>query len=100
MDGLLIVSFGLLQIADGAITYIGLHCSEIDEANPLASFCFETFGLGTSIATMKLLGLAFLAFVFIRRHRIRSAWVTGTLCGVVAAYCWVIAQNLALVLAT
>jgi hypothetical protein len=100
MDGLLIVSFGLLQIADGAITYLGLHCADIDEANPLASFCFETFGLGTSIATMKLLGLAFLAFVFVRRHRIRSPWVTATLCCVVATYCWVVGQNLSLVLAT
>lgn len=98
MDGLLIVSFGLLQIADGTITYIGLRCTGIDEANPLASFCFENFGLGTSIAVLKLLGLAFIGLVFARRHRIRSPWVTATLCAVVAGYCWVVAQNLALVL--
>ncbi|MBM4200221.1 MAG: hypothetical protein FJ189_02925 [Gammaproteobacteria bacterium] len=98
MDGLLIVSFGLLQVADGAITYVGLRCTHIDEANPLASFCFETFGLGASITLLKLLGIAFIAFVFVRRRRIRSPWVTATLCAVVAGYCWVVAQNLALVL--
>jgi hypothetical protein len=98
MDGLLIVVFGLLQVADGAITYIGLRCTEIDEVNPFASFCFEHFGLGASITVMKLLGLAFIALVFARRHRIHSPWVTATLSLVVSAYVWVVAHNLNLVL--
>jgi hypothetical protein len=99
MDRILIAAFALLQIADGLITYIGMRCSDIDEANPVASFCFEHFGLGTSIATLKVLGLAFLAVLFLRRHRVRCGWVTATWTIVVSAYVWVVAQNLALVLA-
>lgn len=98
MNSPLLVAFALLQVADGVVTYIGLQCSDIDEANPLASFCFEHFGLGASITVLKLLGLAFIAFVFVRRHRLNSPWLTATLTGVVTSYVWVVAQNLLLVL--
>lgn len=101
MYGLLIILFGLLQIADGLVTYHGLNFSGLDEANPLLNFCAEHFGLGLSIALLKLAGLGFITFLFFDRHkmksRMKSRWITATLTLAVSFYSYVVTNNLMLV---
>ena len=99
VTGTLIVLFGLLQIADGVITYLGLDQSLVDEMNPLLNACAEAIGLAASIATLKLGGLAFITFLFLDRHKMKSRWITATLGTAVGFYAWVVANNVSLVMA-
>jgi len=94
----LIVLFGLLQVADGVVTYQGLNQSLVDEVNPLLNACAEWFGLAASIAVLKLAGLVFIAFLFFDRHKMKSRWITATLGLAVSFYGWVVANNVSLVL--
>ncbi len=94
----LIVLFGLLQIADGIVTYLGLDQSLVDEVNPMLNACASFFGLGLSITVLKLVGLAFITFLFFDRHKMKSRWITATLGTAVGFYAWVVANNVSLVL--
>jgi len=97
VNAILIVTFGLLQLADGIITFMGLSCGKVDEVNPLLNCFADLFGLGASITVLKAVGIAFLGLMFLDRHKIENRWLTGTLCGAVAFYGWVVSNNVYLV---
>ena len=97
MKTLLIVFFGLLQIADGVVTYLGLSFANVDEVNPVLGLFMGTFGLGGSITLLKLVGLAFVAFLFFDRHKMKSRWITAALGVSVGFYSWVVSGNVMLV---
>lgn len=95
---ILIVLFGLLQVADGAITYIGLCFADVNEVNPLLNFCAEHIGLGMSITMVKFVILLAIAFLFCTRHKMKSRWNTATLASAVSFYSWVVTNNVNLVM--
>lgn len=95
----LIALFGLLQITDGVITYLGLGSFGLAEANPLLLTVAGFLGLGGAIAAVKLCGLAFITFLFIDRHKMGSRWITASLVSADTFYSWVVANNVSLVLA-
>jgi hypothetical protein len=98
MYALLIILFGLLQVADGIVTYLGLSFSGLEEANPVLNFCAQLVGLGYSIVAIKAAGLAFIAFLFMDRHKMKSRWIKATLTSAVAFYSWVVTNNVILVI--
>ncbi len=97
MNTLLIILFGLLHVADGIITYLGLSFDVVDEANPVLNFCAEQVGLGFSITTLKLACISVLIYMFYGRHKMKSPWVTATLASAVSFYSWVVTNNIFLV---
>lgn len=99
MKAWLIAVFALLQITDGVVTYLGLDMSGLHEANPVLNLFAERIGLGYSIATLKLAGLTFIAFLFFDRHNMKSQWITATLASADTFYGWVVVNNVSLVLA-
>ncbi len=90
--------FGLLHIADGVITYLGLSFDVVDEVNPVLNFFAEHVGLGFSITTLKLACLSVLIYLFYRRHKMQSRWITATLASAVTFYSWVVSNNIFLVI--
>lgn len=99
LTALLIAMFGMMQIADGIITYFGLSSFGLDETNPLLVLVAGFLGLGRAIAVVKLCGLAFITFLFFDRHKMRSHWITAALACADMFYGWVLTNNLSLVLA-
>lgn len=99
MIALLIVLFGLLQVADGIVTYVGLRFCGVDEANPVLNYCAALIGLEYALPLLKLGGLAFVVFLFMDRHKMKSRWITATLASSVTFYSWVVTQNVLLVTA-
>lgn len=97
MDGLLIVLFGILHVADGIVTYLGLSFFGLQEVNPLLNFSAEAIGLGNSITLYKLCEISVAAFLFSDRHKMHSRWITATLASAVIFYGWVVTNNVALV---
>jgi len=97
VNALLIVLFGLLQVADGIVTFFGLKCANVDEVNPVLNFFAGLLGLGLSITLIKLAGLAFITFLFFDRRKMKSRWITTTLGLAVAFYSWVVSNNMLLV---
>ncbi len=97
MNALLIILFGLLHVADGIITYLGLSFDVVDEANPVLNFCAEQVGLGFSITVLKLACLSALIYLFYGRQKMKSRWVTATLASAVTFYTWVVSNNIFLV---
>jgi hypothetical protein len=97
MNAILIVFFALLQVADGVVTYLGLGLAGVDEVNPVLGVLIGLFGLGGSITLLKLAGLAFSAFLFFDRHKMKSPWITATLASSVSFYSWVVSSNVILV---
>lgn len=97
MDALLIVLFGLLQFADGIVTYLGLRSPRIEEANPFANLCFEVFGEACSITLLKLVGLSFVLFLFLERHKMKTRWIRCSLLSGVLFSSWALLHNLVLV---
>jgi hypothetical protein len=97
VNALLIVLFGLLQIADGVVTYFGLGSAQLDEVNPALNGLVGLFGLGYSITLIKLAGLAFVTFLFFDRKKMKSLWITATLASAVTFYSWVVSRNVILV---
>lgn len=89
--------FGLLQVADGIVTFFGLNFAEVDEVNPVLNFFAGWVGLGFSITLLKLAGLAFIAFLFYDRHKMKSRWITASLGLSVSFYSWVVSNNVILV---
>ena len=56
-DGVLL-AFLLAQLADGALTYLGVHVFGLDiEANPILSFYIAAFGVGAALFAAKLLAV-------------------------------------------
>lgn len=100
VNAFFIVLFGLLQIADGIVTFFGLKCAEVDEVNPILNFFADLIGLGYSITLLKLAGLAFILFLFFDRHKMKSRWITTTLGLAVSFYSWVVGSNMLLVIGT
>lgn len=97
LNSLLIVLFGLLHIADGVVTYLGLRFAGLDEVNPVLNYFVGIWGLGYSISLLKLLFIAVIASLFFTRHKMKSGWNTTTLACAVAFYCWVVSNNMDLV---
>lgn len=97
MNTLLIILFGLLHIADGVITYLGLSFDVVDEVNPVLNFFAEQIGLGFSITALKLACLSALIYLFYGRHKMKSRWITATLASAVTFYSWVVSNNIFLV---
>jgi len=100
MNTFFIVLFGLLQIADGIVTFFGLKLAGVDEVNPILNFFAGFLGLGFSITLIKLAGLAFIAFLFFDRHKMKSRWITTSLGLAVTFYSWVVSSNMMLVVST
>ncbi|QSA96414.1 DUF5658 family protein [Methylococcus sp. EFPC2] len=99
MNAPLIVLFALLQVADGVVTYLGLSFAEVDEVNPVLNVVAEVFGLGWTITLLKLVGLAFIAFLYFDRRKMKSRWITAMLASAVSFYSWVVTNNVMLVAA-
>ncbi len=97
MNAFFIVLFGLLQVADGAVTFFGLKFAGVDEVNPVLNCIAGLLGLGLSITLIKLAGLAFITFLFFDRHKMKSRWITTTLALAVSFYSWVVSSNVILV---
>ncbi len=97
MNAFFIIVFGLLQIADGVVTFFGLKSAEVDEVNPVLNFFAEQVGLGLSITLLKLAGLAFIVFLFCDRRKMKSRWITTALGLAVTFYSWVVSSNVILV---
>ncbi|MDD4914084.1 MAG: DUF5658 family protein [Methylococcales bacterium] len=96
----MIVLFGLLHIADGIVTYLGLMLSEVVEVNPLVNYFIELLGLGFSIILLKLACLLVIATLYVRRRRMTSIWSTTTLACATSFYFWVVNNNVGLLLGT
>lgn len=97
MYAILIILFGLLHIADGIVTYLGLSFFGLEEVNPVLTFSSGVMGLGLSIILFKLAELGFLAFLFNGRRRMRNRWVHVTMASAVGFYGVVVTNNVALV---
>ena len=97
MNAFFIIVFGLLQIADGVVTFFGLKSADVDEVNPVLNFFAEQVGLGLSITLLKLAGLAFIVFLFVDRRKMKSRWITTALGLAVTFYSWVVGSNVILV---
>ena len=72
------VLFIAAQAADGVFTYLGLRVFGIGmEANPLLSWYALTFGIGTALASAKLLAAGCAAFLHCvgRHHTLASLTV-------------------------
>ena len=94
----MIVLFGLLHVADGVVTYLGLSFSDVDEANPILNYVAGQYGLGLAIMLVKLTVLLVLALVYFDRHSIKSRWGTAALAWADTFYSWVVASNFILVM--
>jgi hypothetical protein len=97
MYAILIILFGLLHIADGIVTYLGLSFFGLEEVNPVLTFSSGVMGLGLSILLFKLAELGFLAFLFSGRRQMRNRWVHVTMASAVGFYGVVVTNNVALV---
>ncbi|QPK64222.1 hypothetical protein IVG45_04425 [Methylomonas sp. LL1] len=97
MNTLLIVLFGLLHVADGVVTYLGLNFTSVDEVNPVLNYFVELLGLGFSITLLKAACLSVLIFMFYDRHKMKSRWITASLMSAVTFYGWVVSNNVLLV---
>jgi hypothetical protein len=97
MNAFFIVLFGLLQVADGVVTFFGLNFAAVDEANPVLNCVAELVGLGESIVLLKAAGLAFVIFLFCDRRKMKSQWITASLGSAVSFYTYVVSNNVMLV---
>lgn len=98
LNAAMLVLFGLLHIADGAITYFGLSFTDVDEVNPILNYFAGLVGLGLAITSLKVAILLVIAFIFFDRHSIKGRWGTATLVWADAFYSWVVTNNFALVM--
>jgi hypothetical protein len=98
VDAVLIVLLGLLHVADGIVTYLGLSFFGLEEVNPILNYCSHLLGLGCSITLFKAGELVVVALLFLDRNKMRSRWITATLGSAVLFYSWVVTNNVTLVL--
>jgi hypothetical protein len=92
----MIVLFGLLHVADGAVTYLGLCFSSVIEVNPVLNFFAGLLGLGIAIILLKLTILIFITVIFFERHTIKGCFGTAALAWADTVYGWVVTNNFAL----
>lgn len=100
LNALLILFFGLLHIADGLVTYLGLSFAAVDEVNPVLNYFAGLWGLGLAITLLKLAILFVITYIFIGRHTIKNRLGTATLAWADTFYSWVVTNNFVLVLGT
>ena len=100
VNTLMIVLFGLLHVADGVVTYLGLSFAKVDEANPILNYFAGQLGLGVAIALLKLSIIIVITLIFFDRHSIKSRWGTATLAWADTFYSWVVTNNFILVMGT
>jgi len=98
VNTLMIVLFGLLHVADGVLTYLGLSFTNVDEVNPVLNYFAALLGLGVAITVLKLAILLVIALIFFDRHSIKSRWGTATLASADTFYSWVVTNNFILVI--
>lgn len=98
VNALTIILFGLLHIADGVVTYLGLSFTNVDEVNPVLNYFAGLVGLGLAITVLKVIILFIISFIFFDRHSIKSCWGTATLVSADTFYSWVVANNFILVM--
>ena len=98
LNALMIVLFGLLHVADGVVTYLGLSFTSVDEVNPLLNYVASQMGLGRAIFSLKLLILLVITSIFVDRHSIKGRWGTATLVSADTFYSWVVTNNCLLVM--
>lgn len=89
----MIVLFGLLNVADGVVTYLGLSFANVIEVNPILNYFAELLGVGVAIVSVKLAILIIIAFIFFDRHSIQSRLGTVTLASAATFYSWVVFRN-------
>jgi uncharacterized membrane protein len=94
----MIILFGLLHVADGVLTYLGLSYADVSEVNPVLNYFSGLLGLGLAITVLKLAILSIIAFIFFDRYSIKSRWGTATLASADTFYSWVVTNNFVLVL--
>jgi len=94
----LILLFGLLNIADGILTYLGLRYCEVAEANPILDIFSHTIGLGYSIILVKSMVLASLIMLFLSRNTVNRCGSSIMLLTGNLLYFWVVGNNANLVL--
>ena len=97
INTLLIVLFGLLHIADGVVTYLGLSFTSVDEVNPVLNYFAGILGLGVAITMLKLLILFVITCIYIDRQTIKGRLGTATLAWADTFYSWVVTNNFILV---
>jgi hypothetical protein len=97
MKAALIILFGLLQIADGIVTYLGLNFFGLEEANPILNYFAGLIGLVYSMALLKLAGLSLIAILFLGRRKIKNHWFTAGVASAVVLYSWVVTNNVLLI---
>jgi len=87
----------LFSLADHWTTYVCLRAQvvgwEVTEANPLAAWLFERFGLAEGLVIDTAITLAVLAFV-VRTPRIARPWKLAALGVLLATTGWAVANNL------
>ena len=60
-----ILIFAILNILDAIFTYIVLtRTSPLNELSPIYKGLFEIFGVGTSLALLKTLGIIFMIYIY------------------------------------
>jgi hypothetical protein len=100
VNALMIIMFGILHIADGIVTYLGLSFANVDEANPVLNYFAAELGLGVAITLLKLVIIGIITFIFFDRDTIKSRWGTATLVSADTFYGWVVTNNFLLVIGT
>lgn len=100
VNAMLILLFGILHIADGLVTYLGLSFAAVNEVNPLLNYFAGLWGLGLAITLLKIAILFAITYIFIGRHTIKSRWGTATLAWADTFYSWVVTNNFVLVIGT
>jgi uncharacterized membrane protein len=93
VNALMIVLFGLLNVADGVVTYLGLSVADVIEVNPILNYFAGLLGLGVAIVLLKLAILIIIAYIFFDRHSIQSRLGTVTLASADTFYGWVVFSN-------
>lgn len=93
----LIVFIALLNIADGALTYLGLTFFEVYEANPVLDLFSSRLGLGSAIIFIKAIILSGLLLLFFRRSCSRCITNITTLALTNVFYLWVVGNNTGLI---
>ena len=87
----------LFSLADHWTTYLCLRAQvagwEVSEANPLADWLFQRFGLAEGLAIDTLVTVAVLAFL-VRTPRIARPLKMGALGVLIATTAWAVANNL------
>lgn len=89
----LIILIALLNIADGALTYLGLTFFEVAETNPVLDLFSSRLGLGSAIIFIKAIIISGLILMFVKRNCTRCYTNITTLFLTNIFYIWVVGNN-------